>query len=463
MAKKNYSELSKKIIELVGGKDNIVDIRHCITRLRFDLKDNGLIKEEELKSVKGVVGLNHAGDELQLIIGQDVADLYPVIAKEADIVASNMINENLDKEKLTIGGLFNKGLTTIAACVSPLLPMMIAGGMIKVLYYALNMLGILPADSSTYKVLSYIGDAWIYFYPIFVAQSAAKQFKCNQGLAMLLASVIVYPAFLANVGTGVPVTLFGLPVYITNYAYTVLPAILMTYVLSIVERYVTKYSPASLRNLLVPFITALIMLPLDLVVVAPVGYYIGTYVVAAVKWIQATFGWISVAIYCAITPLMVITSMHRLMTPYWVGALTADGKEGLCMPTGIVSNVGLGALAFAIAAKVKNKDVRSQAFSAAVTAFIGGISEPTLFGFVTRSKKLLASIMIGNFVGGAILGLNHVVVYANPGVTGVFAILAGVGENPSNVVWLAVAVAVGFVTTFLVTYLFGADEKEIVE
>ncbi|MFQ7171582.1 MAG: PTS transporter subunit EIIC [Thomasclavelia ramosa] len=390
MAKK-YEKLAKTILDSIGGKENITYFQHCTTRLRFNLKDRSIVKISDIENVDQVLGSQWSNDELQIIIGPAVADAYAEICEFGNLQREEAIDEDLDgnaeKKKVALKSVLMGIMDGISGCITPIIPMMIGGGMIKVFYMLANMVGILPETSSTYQILYWLGDAFIYFFPVFLGATAAKKFGANQGVGMLLGALLIYPSFIAMATEGAAMSIFGLPVYVANYSTTVIPIILTVYILSKVEKLINRYCPDILKSFVVPTGSLLVMLPIMLVVTAPLGYYIGTYVAEAVIWIYETIGFLGVSILCALLPLMVMTGMHTMMTPYWTSAFASLGYDPFFLPAMILSNMNQFAATLAVSLKAKTKKVKSTAMSCAVTAIVGGVTEPAMFGITFKYKN----------------------------------------------------------------------------
>lgn len=463
MAKK-YEELAKTILESIGGKENITYFQHCTTRLRFNLKDRGIVNLKAIEDAEKVLGTQWSNDELQIIIGPAVADAYAQICDFGGLQREEAIDENLDvngeKKKITLKSIFMGIMDGISGSITPIIPMMIGGGMIKVFYMLANMAGILPETSPTYQILFWLGDAFIYFFPVFLGATAAKKFGANQGVGMLLGALLIYPSFITAATEGTTLSIFGLPVYVANYSTTVIPIILTVYILSHVEKVISRYCPDILKSFAVPTGSLLVMLPIMLVVSAPLGYYIGTYVAGAVIWIYETIGFLGVALLCALLPLMVMTGMHTMMTPYWTSAFASLGYDPFFLPAMIISNLNQFAATLAVSLKAKTKKVKSTAMSCAVTAIVGGVTEPAMFGITFKYKKPLYAAMIGNAAGGLVAGLLKVACYAFPGSGGMFAVVTFTGPG-NNLVYFLIAAAIGMIVTFVLTYILGIDEKGV--
>ena len=338
MSKNKFQKLSENIVNYIGSKDNVTYFVHCVTRLRFNLKDKSLSKPEEIEKLPGVLGCQWQGDELQIIIGQDVDDAYRLICKEHGFVMEDAIDEDLDvsvkkeKKKLTMKGAFSAIADIISGSLIPFIPVLIGAGMIKVLCLLLSTFGILDPASSTYNMLSIVGDAGFYFLPVFIGKGAAKKFNTDEGLGMLMGLMLVAPSFIALVDEGASITLFGLPVYAGTYSYMVFPVILCVMIMAPVERFFKKISPSFLRVIMEPFATLLVMIPLAFCVLAPLGAILGTYITAFLMWLYETTGFIGMAVLGALYPFLVITGMHNATTPYWLESFTKFGYEPIVSP-----------------------------------------------------------------------------------------------------------------------------------
>ena len=369
MSKNKFQKLSENIVNYIGSKDNVTYFVHCVTRLRFNLKDKSLSKPEEIEKLPGVLGCQWQGDELQIIIGQDVDDAYRLICKEHGFVMEDAIDEDLDvsvkkeKKKLTMKGAFSAIADIISGSLIPFIPVLIGAGMIKVLCLLLSTFGILDPASSTYNMLSIVGDAGFYFLPVFIGKGAAKKFNTDEGLGMLMGLMLVAPSFIALVDEGASITLFGLPVYAGTYSYMVFPVILCVMIMAPVERFFKKISPSFLRVIMEPFATLLVMIPLAFCVLAPLGAILGTYITAFLMWLYETTGFIGMAVLGALYPFLVITGMHNATTPYWLESFTKFGYEPIVSPIDCLNNINQGLAAAAVACKTKNKELKSTGLS----------------------------------------------------------------------------------------------------
>lgn len=452
---KDYSELADRLIELLGGTDNITYFTHCITRLRFNVKDRGLVQKDEIDKVKGVLGSQWSGDQFQVIIGQSVGDAYETIIRKTGLERQDAVDENLDapKQKFSVGAVFD----AFAGTMTPIIPVLLGGGLIKVLVVLLEQFGILVPTDPTDVTLSILGNAALYFLPIFIGWSGAKKFGANPGLGMVLGGMLVYPDFVAMCTAGDAGSIFGIPIYAGSYANSVFPMFLTTFVLGYVERFIAKHSPDAVRSITEPLLTLLVMAPIMLCVLAPLGTWIGTILAAIIMWLYSTLGFVGVAVLAAIFPYVVMTGMHTAFTPYIIQSLASFGYDPIICTANFISNFNQGAASFAVAVKSKDESLKSTAATCGITAIFGGVTEPAMYGITLKLKTPMYGAMIGSAVAGVIAGLAKVFLYAFPGNGGIFGLVAFVGPTPANFMWMAISVAAGMIVTFIATLILYHD------
>ena len=323
MAKKNFEELSEKIVANIGGKENVSFFTHCITRLRFNVRDRGLVNTDAIKVLPGVLGVQWSGEQLQIIIGNDVTDVYDTIVKQTGLAKQEAVDENLDagKKKFTINTLFE----TLSGCMVPILPALCAAGVIKGILVMLTTYLGMATDSGIYVLLNTIGDITFYFMPFLVAYSASKKFNTNTVLALLLAGLLLHPNI--NSLAGGDLNVLGINFHILNYSSTVFPMIISVWIMSYVYKLVDKYVPKALKFVLTPSLTLLIMAPICLGIVGPLGYYIGYYLASGVANLFYLNPYIGGLVLGVIRPFVLLTGMQTTFTPIIVNNLTTLGYD----------------------------------------------------------------------------------------------------------------------------------------
>lgn len=453
-----YEAIAPQILELVGGKDNIRSFVHCMTRLRFNVKDKGLVDAEKIGKLPGCMGTQWAGDQLQIIIGQSVDKAYDAICAAGGLKKEAAVDENLDegtaKKKLSLTTVCE----AISGCIVPLIPLFMASGLIKVVMVLANLVGILPADSSTYTVLGYAADAALYFMPILIGYTAAKKFGADPSLAMGLCALLVFPNLITALSGEAAVTIFGLPVYKATYSNMMFPSIMVVFVMSYVERFFKKYSPEILRVMVVPLGTYLVMVPLSLCIVAPAGIFLGNGITWVVETIYDSIGFLGVGVLAGLYPLLILTGMHSTLGPVCMSYFTKFQYDPFIIPANHVANFSQSAAAAAVAIKSKKADVKGIAGSSALTAFLAGVTEPALFGVNFRYRKPLIASVIGGFVGGCYAGLMGCKLVAMSGL-GVFALAGFISSDIMNFVNYVIAVVIAMVVTFAITFVTYKDES----
>ena len=354
---KNYTEISHAIVDALGGRANVEAVTHCMTRLRFVVKDKALIDTPRLKAISGVMGVVHSGEQCQVIIGNEVSKAYQAVLALG--MPGNAPAAAPAKRKITLKGIGAGILDALVGTMSPLIPAIIGGSMVKLLAMMLDMAGVFDKGSSTLIILNVIGDGAFFFLPVMVAASAALKFKTNMSLAIAIAGVLLHPNFIdlmAKAAQGQAVEFAYIPVTAVKYTYTVIPALVMTWILSYIERWVDRITPAVTKNFLKPMLIVLIAAPIAIVLIGPLGIWIGSGISALVYTVHGYLGWLSVAIMGAIWPLLVMTGMHRVFTPTIIQTIAETGKEGMVMPSEIGANLSLGGSSLAVAFKTKNRE-----------------------------------------------------------------------------------------------------------
>ena len=460
---KDYAVISQAIVDNIGGVDNIESVTHCMTRLRFVLKDNSKLDEAAVKAIDGVMGVTQQGGQFQVIIGNNVGKAYQEVMKLGNFGEGSEIARGEKKEPLSLKKIGNNILDAIVGTMSPLIPPIIGASMLKLVVMLLQMAGVLATDSDTYIILNSIGDAAFYFLPIMVAASAAKKFRTNVYLAVAIAGVLLYPDFrtlMESVTVGDTAAHFlGIPIASVKYTHTVIPAFCMTWILSYIERFIDKITPAVTKNFLKPMLIIVIAAPIGILFVGPAGIMIGEAISAFIYFVQDKIGFLAVGIMGAIWPLLVITGMHRVFTPTILQTISDTGMEGTVMPSEIGANLSLGGVSLAVALRTKNSELRQTALAAASSALIAGTTEPALYGVAVRLKRPLIASLITGFVCGCLAGMAGLASRSmvSPSVlTGVQFIDPA---NPTtSLLWIVGIVLLSIVLSFVLTLIIGFED-----
>ncbi len=458
MANKNYVETAKKILNFVGGKDNISFFTHCVTRLRFNVKENEIVDLDSLKKMKEVIGAQWSGGQLQIIIGQEVANLYEAICKEGGLKEEEAIDENLDghlTKKISIMTI----LDAISSSVIPAVPVLVGCAMIKLIVQLGAQFGFLPGDTMTAKVLAFVGDTGMYYLPAFVGYNAAKRFGANPSLGMVLGLMLLHPNFVSMVSNKETISIFGLPVKGVGYSSTVIPAILAAFIMSYVQKFMAKISPKSIKILTEPLLTLLVMVPLTFCVIGPLGSYIGSYIAKAFMWMYDKTGFLIVALFSGFAPLLVATGMHVAVAQLVVSSMAITGFDPFFLPGMIIANLSVGAASIAVGLKDKNPEVKSLAIPSGISAIVGGCTEPALFGINMRYKTPLYAGIIGGLVGGAYCGITGTARYIMGGLPSIFGYVVFATPSVGNMVNMIISSVIAMVITFVLTWIMYKPEE----
>lgn len=408
-------DVAQRILEEVGGKENISSLTHCFTRLRFVLKDKSKANKEVISNLEGVIQVVEASGQFQIVLGNKVEKIYDELMP---MVGELEETNNDDGEKVGIG---TKILNTVAAIFTPTVPAIAASGMLKgILAVAaligLNMYGVDIKTYNTYIILNAASDALFYFMPIILARSAAKVFKTNDYIAMILGATLCYPAIVDLMTGENPVTLFGIGITQANYVSSVVPIIIAVFVLAYVEGFVKKIMPEVLKVIMVPTLSLLVMVPATLMIFGPIGIYFGNVVNWAYYYIMGLSPILLGAFIGGIWCVLVIFGAHRAIIPIGINDVAKTGRQNLLAFAG-AANFSQAGAALGVFLKTKNKNLKTVAASATVTALFG-ITEPAIYGANLRLKKPMIYAVISGALGGALMGWggSYGNAFANQGV-----------------------------------------------
>ncbi len=450
----NFDLMAKDIVGAVGGVDNIEAVTNCMTRLRFTLKDLKKANEETLKNIKGVQGVVNKNGQFQVVIGTNVSDVCEAIKKlgnfSEDVKASN--------EKT---GVVNTVLGAITAIFQPIIPAICGAGMIKAVLALANAFKWLDTTSSTYTLLAMVADSAFYFLPIFLAICSARRFKSNQFVAAVLGAMLIHPTYTGLVSAGEAITFFGLPVKLVSYGSSVVPAILIVWVASYIEKLANKISPKSVKVFLVPLLTLIVSAPLAFAIIGPLGSIVGDVLYVVFDFLNNQARWVIPVLMGGLCPLFVMTGMHYSFMPVQLAQYATLGYGTLLGPGMLVSNLSQAGACFAVALKSKDKEMKSTAVSSGTTALFG-ITEPALYGVTLPLKKPLYCVMASGAIVGLFAGLTNMRTYSSA-TAGLTALPVYICDDFSNVRNAAIAMAASIVLSFVLTYFFGGVNSETVK
>lgn len=447
-------QLAQECVRLVGGGDNITTMTHCATRLRLQLADRSKAQIKEIEALDGVLGVKEVGIQTQIIIGPGVPKVYKEIEALIGPKAGAATGEGAQAEK---GPLVGRLLDTVTGIFAPVINAITAGGMVKAALLIMVMFG-LSNESREYYILNFIADSVFYFLPILLAFSSAQKFGCNQYIAAVVGGVLLHPNWNALVSAGDPVAFFGVPVTLWSYTSSVLPIILTVLFMSFVEKLAEKYVPNVVKAVVRPLLVLGITAPVALIVIGPLGSYLGKIFAIGLAFMDTHAPVLVPTIVGIVCPLLIFVGMHLAIFPALQTVQRADmGYETVCGPGMLASNMAVAGATLAVAIKSKNAKTKELGLSTGVTALCG-ITEPALYGIITKFKRPLIAVMVGGGIGGLFAGTTHVKRYAfaSPGIP---ALPTFIGDDPNNIYMAIATVGVSFAAAFIISW-FLADRED---
>ena len=454
MAKQNYDQLAKEIIFLIGGENNIVNLTHCVTRLRFKLKDETKTDENSLSKLKGVISIVKGNGQFQVVVGNAVEDIFNAIQRQYSI------GETEVKEEKKSGTLFTRALNMMSAILNPIVIALAGAGMIKALLVILTTtLGILDTSGGTYKILAAAGNSVFYFLPLFLAYSSAKAFKCNPYIALAIVATLMEPNFTKLMSKPGDMTSFlGIPVVLIGYSGSLVPVIVSILIYSKLEKVLKKFIPKNIELFALSFVALLIMVPLTIIVIGPIGVYLADQVGNLVNFLSVKNGLLTGAVIGAGWTFLVMLGVQWGVVPIMINNISTYGYDVIRPMIAAATFASAGA-AFGVFLKAKNKENKAYALSATIPALLGGITEPIVYGISLKYRKPFIAQVIGGAIAGGFMGMMHTkaIVYVFPALTTLPAFL---GET---FVYYVIGITLAFVITAVITYFLGIDEKDDIE
>lgn len=465
---KNYDNLAKTIIQDVGGKDNINSVVHCATRLRFKLKDKKKANDDALKDTDGVVTVVKAGGQYQVVIGNEVADVYDAVLKEVGFPGGGQVpdDDGADDDSSFI----DKAVALISGIFTDILAPLSAGGIIKGLVVMCASLGWLSKTSGAYQILYAIGDSIFFFLPVFLGFTAARRFHMNQFIGAAIGATLTYPSMVALAssktilstlfkGTAfaseVHTTFFGIPVITMNYSSTVLPVIFTVWFASIIEHWAKKWISTVVQMFLVPVATMIIALPVAFIVIGPVMTWVGDDIGAVMQGIYNFSPIVAGILMGALWQVLVIFGVHWGIVAVTTADLAALGYDPILALSCMVCYAQVGVV-LAMIKQTKDKKLKETATGAFFSGLFG-VTEPAIYGVTLPRRIPFILSCIGGAISGAVIGAFHSVLYMLPSM-GIFAIPAYAnpkGGSMTPVIGVVIAGVVAFVSGFILQILFG--------
>ena len=407
-----YQALAKDILGHVGGKENIVSLVHCATRLRFKLKDNKKGNAEELKKNPGIIMVVESGGQFQVVIGNHVNDVWQAVRHEAGLTDDTPVDTHDTGEKVS---LFSKFIDIVSSIFTPFIGILAASGILKGLLALAIVCGWLTTDSGTYKIWFAASDALFFFLPLVLGYTAGKKFGGNPFITMIIGGSLVHPMMIEAFNTSQQVSaatevFLGIPITWFNYGSSVIPIILASWLSCWIEKKSMKLLPSSMKNFFAPLICIGITVPLTFLAIGPVATGLSQMLANGYSWIYDMAPWLAGASMGALWQVCVIFGLHWGLVPLMINNLSALGSDSM-LPMLLPAVAGQVGAVLAVFLRTHDKRLKVLAGSS-VTAGIFGITEPAVYGVNLPLRRPFIFGCIAGAVGGAIVGLSDTHVYS---------------------------------------------------
>ncbi|MBY0116206.1 beta-glucoside-specific PTS transporter subunit IIABC [Paenibacillus xylanexedens] len=468
----NYDQLAKDILSRVGGRENVNSVFHCVTRLRFKLKNESVAKTEELKNLPGVITVMQSGGQYQVVIGNEVPDVYKAVVKVGNFPSEGQVEEETDNSGKKVG-LFSRFIDMISGVFTPLLGLLAATGMIKGFTAMFLSFGWITDTSGTYQLLNATGDCLFYFFPIFLGYTAIKKFGGSPFLGMAIGASLVYPT-LSGLTAGDPlytlfagtlfespihITFLGIPVILMSYSTSVIPIIIATFFAVKIERFFKNIIPKVVSTFLVPFFTLLVIVPATFILIGPVSTWAGQLIGAGATGIYDLSPVATGLIIGGLWQVFVLFGLHWGLVPVMLLNLSTSGADPVVAMSFAASFAQTGAV-LAVMLKTKNTKLKSLGIPAFISG-IFGVTEPAIYGLTLPLKKPFIMSCIAGGIGGGILGLagSKLYIFGGLGVFGFPSFINKATGVDSGFYMALVACGIAFILGFILTYVVGFKDK----
>ena len=451
---KDYTQLAKDVVTAVGGKENIVSVTNCMTRLRFVLKDDSIPNEDEVKAINGVKGVMNQGGQYQIIIGTNVSNVTPKVREIAGISAEDEGAVKIDK--VGQGSLWDRFFKVISGCIMPMIGPMIAGGIIKGILTLCTTFGVLSSTSGAYQLWYAAADAVLYFMPVIVGFSAGKVFGCNQYVTATIGAAFLYPNLVAAVGEGVD--FFGIPVVAATYSNTLFPVLLASFLASLVEKGAKKIVPEMVQLMLVPVIVLLVTVPVSWLAIGPVMNMLSNAISSAVMWLFDVAPVLAGVALGAFWQMVVLLGLHSAMIPIIINNITTLGADPLNAVLGLTV-WALAGVSLGYALKMRDPEKRAEGITDMTTCLFG-VTEPTIYSIALPQFKCFMAAWVGGGIAGGILAALGGKCYSMAG-DGFFRIPAMI--NPAGIdisfYGFIITMLIAFAVSGILAYILADPEK----
>lgn len=454
----DYKAMAKSILENIGGSENVGNMTHCATRLRLTLKDTSKADDQAVENIDGVINVINKAGQYQLLIGTEVGKLYdefePLVKGNGDAAVT-------DSKEASSGNIISNIFSAVSAIFAPILPALAGSGILRGLLILCVQLGLISEGSGTYSILYVASMSVFYFLPVLLAFTSARRFGASPYISALIGAALINPDFIGlmgNAGNGATTDFFGIPVVLMNYNSTVVPIILSIWAFSYLYKFLDAKVPETLKLVIVPLVSLVIMIPLTVIVIGPIGVYSGEAVANVVNWLIERSSVLTGILVGGGWSVLVSLGIHWAVNPIMINNISTYGFDYI-VPFTFACNFAVIGTTIGVYFKAKDKKLRGFALTGLVTIALSAIIEATLFGLLVKNKKLFLAQIIGGAVGGAYLGLTKVV--TNAFVFGsVTTFPAFVEKNSSNFIQAMIGLLISLVVSAVLAFIFtNRDEK----
>ncbi|WP_137665043.1 PTS transporter subunit EIIC [Enterococcus hulanensis] len=454
----DYKAMAKSILENIGGSENVGNMTHCATRLRLTLKDTSKADDQAVENIDGVINVINKAGQYQLLIGTEVGKLYdefePLVKGNGDAAVT-------DSKEASSGNIISSIFSAVSAIFAPILPALAGSGILRGLLILCVQLGLISEGSGTYSILYVASMSVFYFLPVLLAFTSARRFGASPYISALIGAALINPDFIGlmgDAGNGATTDFFGIPVVLMNYNSTVVPIILSIWAFSYLYKFLDAKVPETLKLVIVPLVSLVIMIPLTVIVIGPIGVYSGEAVANVVNWLIERSSVLTGILVGGGWSVLVSLGIHWAVNPIMINNISTYGFDYI-VPFTFACNFAVIGTTIGVYFKAKDKKLRGFALTGLVTIALSAIIEATLFGLLVKNKKLFLAQIIGGAVGGAYLGLTKVV--TNAFVFGsVTTFPAFVEKNSSNFIQAMIGLLISLVVSAVLAFIFtNRDEK----
>jgi PTS system beta-glucosides-specific IIC component len=447
----DYSKTAAGVLKGVGGEENVQSLAHCATRLRFVLKDESKADGAAIKATPGVITTAQAGGQYQVVVGNDVPEVFAAIGKISKFGGDGSADASTPAADAPQGNLFNRFIKMISALFTPMLWALAGTGLLKAFLAAAVTFGWIDSATTTYAILDALSDAYLYFLPLAISITAAKFFGAQQFTSMAIAGALLYPSVTALTGSP-DVTFFGIPVTMVSYASAVIPVIIAVWLQGYLERFLLKVLPGPVRRFLTPMIVVLLLVPLIFIVIGPISSLVSNGLAAGINWVFSTVPWLGGAIMGGLWQVFVLFGLHWGFVPLMTTELQVSGQILMMAPL-FAAVLAQAAAAAGVWVRTRNKSLKSLAAPATISGFLAGVTEPAIYGVNLPLKRPFAFAIVGGLLGGALISGAGVAAssFSFPSLLALPALFS-IGNTVVMLIGLAVAILVPFLLTILVGF-----------